>query len=152
MYETEELKQDLQEAEAKLQKLDQSVTDTAFIRRLDREAPHHPALLIWRASAGMGGLLGIAVALVLIAPEVSPKAATVIARFDVVPMIPLPVLLGGLGLLVLLIGFSMRQLAVIRAGDSPLLTGEYKQRQRLANDVHRAQASQDLHERAKDRQ
>ena len=149
MSETRELKRDVDDARAKLEEMEQAATDTAFIRRLGREAPNHPLLMLWKLFAAVGGLLGIGVAVVLVAPLVSSDAAAFIARMDVLPMAPLPMLLGTLGLLAILLGFSMRQLAIIRAGQSPMLTGEHKQHQRLVSDVHRAEANRDLHDRLK---
>jgi len=151
MNDTEELDRDLVQAEAKLDRMQQGVTDTAFIRRLGREAPLHPLLVLWRGCMALGGLIGILVVVILIAPEVSSAAASVIARFDVVPGAPLPMILAIFGVVIMLFGFGMRQLALARAEKSPMLTGELRQHQRLVNDVNRAQANAELHQRLKDK-
>jgi hypothetical protein len=151
MNDTEEIDRSLMEAEDKLNRVEKGVTETAFIRRLDREAPLHPLLLVWRGCIALAGIIGILIVIILIAPEISTGAAVAIAQFDVVPGVPLPMILALVGVVLMLFGFGMRQLAIMRAERSPMLTGELKQHQRLVNDVNRAQANADLHQRLKDK-
>ncbi len=151
MSETEEIQRNLTDAERKLDAMKDNVSGTGFIKRLDREAPYHPLLLVWRMSAAVAVALGIGTLATLVTPILSADLARTIARFDVVPMVPLPGVLAILGLVCMVVGLSVRQLAIMRAQVSPMMTQELKQHQRLASDVQQAKASHEIRQRKKDR-
>ena len=147
MADTRELKHNIKRAEERLDSLEAQVSKDDLLQRLVRESPYHPLLLGMWSGMASGVLFGLTALLTLILPMTSPEMARMVATFDLIPMIPLPLILGVLALASLgLVGVT-RHLAIARGKDSPMMTGEFRTQQRLEEDLQKAKKDSALWDR-----
>ncbi len=126
---TSQLTDSIRIAELDLRAFETDVSEQVALKRLGAEDPRHPLLMTYWGLRAMAGLAGILTGWVLATPLLSEAATDFVAAF-------LP-----LALLVATLCFAwasraMRQVAVTRGVDSPLLPGEQKEHLKR---VHRVQ-------------
>jgi len=140
----EQVQQALKHAEERLAHFHNSVTGPILLERLSAERPAHPLLLTYKFALLLAAV-GLTVSLLILAlPLVSTDLLAVVARFEGRIAMPLPLVLTGLALCCGGLGAGMRQLAIMRAEQSPLLPEERKVFQEISSEVQRLKSAKSL--------
>jgi hypothetical protein len=134
----------LTHAEDRLERFKSNVKPQTLLERLKTESPAHPVLLAYTFTLGLMSA-GIALALVVLALPLFPSnLLTTVALFEARISMPLPVVLVALSLCCGALGAGLRQLAMLRAEQSPLLPEELTLFQDLSNEVNRLRSAKKL--------
>ena len=126
-----------------LEALDDVGTDR-LIERLRTESAGHPALLVHSIAMGLTGMLVLGSLATLAAPLIHEAFLKQLADIDAMIGLPTPFVLLTLAFCTGTMAAMSWQVAVIRAGSSPLLPDEAKLRQKLTHDLVRLETKRDV--------
>jgi hypothetical protein len=131
---TSQLTDSIRIAELDLRAFETDVSEQVALKRLGAEDPRHPLLMTYWGLRAMAGLAGILTGWVLATPLLSEAATDFVAASPIAAFLPIALLVATLCFA--MASMAMRQVAVTRGVDSPLLPGEQKEHLKR---VHRVQ-------------
>jgi len=124
----------LEECRQQLQALECAASEQDLIRRLQRQSPRHPMLLIWRSMHWVAIALVVASGTVLMLPFHSPEMARSLMIFESMLGMNVPAILAVLTIVAVLVGQASRCLAIRRGESCRLLPHEFRKRLRIENE------------------